>query len=73
MVHATPTTLTLKNIPDAVYERLKTAAEMHRRRMNSDAIVCLEAVLMPDKAGAGREARPCRETARCSAKAGRPS
>ena len=47
--NAMPTTLTLKNIPDAVYERLKTAAEMHRRSMNSEAIVCLEAVLMPTK------------------------
>lgn len=44
-----PTTLTLKNIPDAVYERLKTAAEMHRRSMNSEAIVCLETVLMPTR------------------------
>ena len=44
-----PTTLTLKNIPDAVYARLKTAAEMHRRSLNSEAIVCLEAVLMPTK------------------------
>ena len=47
--NAMPTTLTLKNIPDAVYERLKAAAEMHRRSMNSEAIVCLEAVLMPTK------------------------
>ena len=47
--NAMPTTLTLKNIPDAVYERLKTAAEMHRRSMNSEAIVCLEAVLMPTR------------------------
>jgi plasmid stability protein len=42
-----PTTLTLKNIPDAVYQRLKAAAELHRRSMNSEAIVCLEAVLLP--------------------------
>jgi plasmid stability protein len=48
-VNKMPTTLTLKNIPDAVYERLKTAAEMHRRSLNSEAIVCLEAVLMPTK------------------------
>ena len=40
-----PTTLTLKNIPDSVYERLKASAELHRRSMNSEAIVCLEAVL----------------------------
>ena len=42
-----PTTLTLKNIPDEVYSRLKVAAEMHRRSLNSEAIVCLEAVLVP--------------------------
>ncbi len=42
-----PTTLTLKNIPDAVYERLKLAAQMHRRSLNSEAIVCLESVLLP--------------------------
>ncbi len=42
-----PTTLTLKNIPDEVYARLKSSAEAHRRSMNSEAIVCLEAVLMP--------------------------
>ena len=44
-----PTTLTLKNIPDEVYERLKLAAGMHRRSLNSEAIVCLEAVLVPAK------------------------
>lgn len=42
-----PTTLTLKNIPDSVYLRLKATAELHRRSMNSEAIVCLEAVLLP--------------------------
>lgn len=41
-----PTTLTLKNIPDAVYVRLKLAAQTHRRSMNSEAIVCLEAALL---------------------------
>ena len=44
-----PTTLTLKNIPDEVYERLKAAAGLHRRSLNSEAIVCLESVLMPTK------------------------
>lgn len=43
------TTLTLKNIPDAVYERLKSAAELHGRSLNSEPIVCLEAVLLPTK------------------------
>ena len=44
-----PTTLTLKNIPDAVYDRLKLSAQVHRRSMNSEAIVCLEAALLPAK------------------------
>lgn len=44
-----PTTLTLKNIPDSVYDRLKRSAEANRRSMNSEAIVCLEAVLAPAK------------------------
>jgi len=42
-------TLTLKSIPDDVYERLKASAEVHRRSMNSEAIVCLESVLLPGK------------------------
>jgi plasmid stability protein len=41
--------MTLKNIPDAVYERLKAAAELHRRSLNSEAIMCLESVLLPNR------------------------
>lgn len=44
-----PTTLTLKNVPDAIYDRLKLSAETHRRSLNSEAIVCLESVLLPTK------------------------
>ena len=44
-----PKSLTVINIPDAVYERLKLAAEIHRRSLNSEAIVCLESVLAPAK------------------------
>jgi len=43
------TTLTLKNIPDDVYARLKRSAQTHRRSMNSEAIICLETVLLPTK------------------------
>jgi plasmid stability protein len=43
------TTLTLKNIPDDIYERLKASAEANRRSLNSEAIVCLEAVLFPGR------------------------
>lgn len=42
-----PTTLTLKNIPDQLYERLRRTATLHRRSLNSEVIVCLESVLLP--------------------------
>jgi len=32
-----------------VYDRLKLAAEMHRRSLNSEAIVCLKSRLMPTR------------------------
>jgi plasmid stability protein len=44
-----PTTLTLKNIPDEIYERLRQSADLHRRSLNSEAIVCLETVLAPTR------------------------
>lgn len=33
---------TLKNIPEALYARLKQAAEAHRRSLNSEILVCIE-------------------------------
>lgn len=56
-----PTTLTLKNIPDAVYERLKFSAETHRRSLNSEAIVCLESVLLPTRMKPGERLARARE------------
>lgn len=38
-------TLTLKNLPDALHARLSAAAKRHRRSLNNEAIVCLEAGL----------------------------
>lgn len=35
-------TVTVKNIPDRLYERLKSAAEANRRSINSEIIVCIE-------------------------------
>lgn len=55
------TTLTLKNIPDDVYERLKAAAEMHRRSLNSEAIVCLETVLAPTRITSGERLARARQ------------
>ncbi len=43
-----PTSLTLKNVPDEVYERLKASAEVHGRSLDCEAIVCLEAALFPE-------------------------
>ena len=56
-----PVTLTLKNIPDAVYERLKLSAEAHRRSMNSEAIVCLEAALLPARVAPAERLARARE------------
>lgn len=63
------TNLTLKNIPDDVYDRLKISAELHRRSINSEAIVCLETVLTPTKVTpAERIARACALRAELSTK-----
>ena len=56
-----PTTLTLKNIPDEVYQRLKAAAETHRRSLNSEAIVCLESVLISGRMAVSERLARARE------------
>ena len=35
-------TVTVKNIPDDLYERLKSVAETNRRSINSEIIMCIE-------------------------------
>ncbi|MDO8501617.1 MAG: Arc family DNA-binding protein [Gemmatimonadaceae bacterium] len=35
-------TLTIKNLPDSLYERLKAKAAEHRRSINSEAILAVE-------------------------------
>jgi plasmid stability protein len=42
-------TLTLKNIPDDLYERLRQRAALHRRSINGEMIHCLEQALQPSK------------------------
>ncbi len=39
--------LTLKKVPDTLYQRLKERAAAHRRSINNEAIVCLEGILEP--------------------------
>ena len=34
--------ITVKNIPDTLYMRLKASAETNRRSVNSEIIVCIE-------------------------------
>lgn len=42
-----PAAITLKGIPDDLYERLKRAAKAHHRSLNSEVIACLERQLEP--------------------------
>lgn len=41
------TTITVKNIPDDLYERLKQAAKTNRRSINSEIIACIERSVSP--------------------------
>jgi plasmid stability protein len=41
--------ITVKNIPDNLYSQLKQSAKVHHRSINSELIVCLEKVLIPQK------------------------
>ncbi len=66
------TTLTLKNIPEELYARLKATAELNKRSINSEALICLETVLAPGRFTVNeriRRARALREqiTTECMA------
>ena len=39
--------VTLKNIPDDLYARLKESARVHRRSLNSEILYCVERSLGP--------------------------
>lgn len=41
--------LTLKNIPDDLFEQLKKTAHLHRRSLNNEILSCLEKALFADK------------------------
>lgn len=43
-------TLTVKNIPDELYDHFKVSAQAHHRSINSELIHCLETSLLPRKA-----------------------
>lgn len=42
-------TLTIKNIPEKLRERLKESAAQHRRSINGEAISCLERALVGNR------------------------
>jgi plasmid stability protein len=39
-------TLTVKNVPDKLHQRLKQSATQHRRSLNSEVVACLERALI---------------------------
>lgn len=43
-------TLTIKNLPDSLYARLKELAAEHRRSINSEAILAVERAVIGEKA-----------------------
>lgn len=46
-------TLTIKNIPEDVYEKLKAAAKVNRRSINSEIIMIIEGAVYPQKMDVG--------------------
>jgi plasmid stability protein len=47
-----PANLTLKGVPDEVYERLKEAATVSHRSLNSEIIAVLESHVLPRRVSA---------------------
>ncbi len=59
-------TITLKKIPNELHERLKEAAALHRRSINSEIIVCLERALTGTKVSAEEVLHTARRLRRLS-------
>jgi antitoxin FitA len=58
-------TLTIKGLPDPIYQRLKAQADAHRRSLNGEIIMCLERAVSAtrfDSAAWLAEARAFRES-----------
>jgi plasmid stability protein len=54
-------TITVKNIPADLYERLKESAQAHRRSINSEVIVCIEKAVGTHKVDVEAEIASARE------------
>jgi antitoxin FitA len=57
-----PTNLTLKGLPDAVYDRLKVCAVANHRSLNSEIIARLEAQVLPNRTSALEQLQAIRAT-----------
>ncbi len=53
--------ITVKNIPDVLYENLKLSARIHHRSINSEIIACLEKELMIEKVTAEKRIANARQ------------
>jgi plasmid stability protein len=61
--------ITVKNIPDSIYKKLKQQAETQHRSMNSEIIACLERFVEPKRVSSDetlRQARMMRKKVRGS-------
>jgi len=61
--------ITVKNIPDSIYNKLKQQAQAHHRSMNSEIIACLERTVEPKRVSPDeilRQARMMRKNVRGS-------
>ncbi|TVQ05905.1 MAG: Arc family DNA-binding protein, partial [Balneolaceae bacterium] len=61
--------ITVKNIPDSIYNKLKQQAQAHHRSMNSEIIACLERTVEPKRVSPDeilRQARMMRKKVRGS-------
>lgn len=46
------TSITIRNIPEALQKKLKKRSKINRRSLNSEILACLEDYLMPQRADA---------------------
>ena len=61
------TSITLKNIPDHVYNSLRAAADAHHRSLNGEIIACLEQSLLPANSSSQEHLAKARELRRALA------
>lgn len=53
--------LTMKNIPEPLYDQLKATASAHHRSINSELMCYLEQMLLPQKFDAAKHIQHARE------------